>query len=85
MKADCSRSYLFAMPHVAKQMPHLIALHAACNTLAHVSYTLCSPLAAALTYRSQYLTPCDTDGYYHPNSWMKILSEVALESSRLTR
>jgi hypothetical protein len=73
------------MPPVAKQMLRLVTLHAACNTLAPVSYTLCSPLVVAPTYYSQYFTPCDAGGYYHLNSWMKILLEVALESNRLTR
>jgi hypothetical protein len=84
LKADWSRSYLLATPLVAEQMSRLTALRAACSTLASTSYTLHSLLAVAPSSCSQYLAPCDGNGYYHPNSWAKILSEVALESSRLT-
>jgi hypothetical protein len=45
-KADCSRSYLLATPPVAEQMSCPAALLAACSTLAPVSYTFRSPLAA---------------------------------------
>jgi hypothetical protein len=43
------------MPPVAEQMPRLAALLAAYSTLAPVSYTLRSPLAATPSSHSQYL------------------------------
>jgi hypothetical protein len=85
LKADCSRLYLLATPPVAEQIPHLTALLAACSTLAPTSCTLRSPSTAAPSSRLQYLAPCDDDKYYNMNSLTKILSEVALESIRLTR
>jgi hypothetical protein len=83
-KVDCSRSYLLAMPPVAEKMLCPAALLTSCSTLAPTSCALRSSLAAAPSSHSQYLAPYDDGGYNHPNSWMKILSEVALESSQLT-
>jgi hypothetical protein len=61
------------MAPIAEQMPHLAAVLAACSTLAPTSCTLHSPLAAAPSSCLQYLATYDGGGYYHPNSWTKIL------------
>jgi hypothetical protein len=56
------------MPPFAEEMTRLAAPLATCSTLAHTSYTLRSPLVAALSSHSQYLDLCDGGGYYNPNS-----------------
>jgi hypothetical protein len=69
------------MPPVAEPLPRLAAMLAAYSTCAAASYTLYFASSTTASSRQQYPAPCDGGGYYHPNSWMKILSEVALESS----
>jgi hypothetical protein len=76
LKADCSPSYLLATPPAVEQMPRLAALRVAYSSLATASCTLYSPFTDAPFSCSQYLARCVDGG---------ILSEVALESSRLTR
>jgi hypothetical protein len=59
LKADCSRSYLLALPPVAEPLPHLAALLTACSTHAAVSCTLHSTSSTAASSRRQYPAPCD--------------------------
>jgi hypothetical protein len=80
-KVDCSRSYLLAMPPVAEPLLCLAALLAACSTHAYASCTLCSASSTVTSSWRQYPASYDDGRYCHPNSWMKIFSEVALESS----
>jgi hypothetical protein len=83
-KIDCSRSYLLAMPPVPEPFPCLSALLTACSTRASTSYTLRSTSSTAASSRWQYPSPCVGGAYYNLNSWMKIVSEVALELSQLS-
>jgi hypothetical protein len=76
-KVDCSRSYLLAMPPVAEPLLRF----AACSTHAYANCTLCSASSTVTSSRRQYPASYDGGRYCHPNSWMKIFSEVALESS----
>jgi hypothetical protein len=85
LKADCSRSNLLAMPPVAEPLPLLAALLAAYSTRVSTSCTLRYASSTIASSQWQYPATCDGVGYYHSNSWTKILSEVALESSRLSR
>jgi hypothetical protein len=77
-KIDCSRSYLLATPPVPKAFPRLAAILTTCSTRASASCTLHSTSSTAASSQQQYPAPCDGGGYYHPNSWMKIISEVAM-------
>jgi hypothetical protein len=78
-KADYSRSILLATPHVAEPLSHLTALLIAYSTRSFASYTLRFASSTVASSQRQYPAPCDGRGYYHWDSWTKILSEVALE------
>jgi hypothetical protein len=83
-KIDYSRSYLLATRPIPEPFPRLGTLVTACSTCAPASCTLHFASSTSASSRRQYPALCDGGGDYHQNSWTKIVSEVALESSRLS-
>jgi hypothetical protein len=83
-KTDCSQLYLLATPPIPEPFLLVTALLIACSTHASAIGTLHSASSTVASSRRQYPASCDGGGYYHLNSWTKIISKVALESGRLS-